>query len=307
MKITTSSVMRKSGTKNVPEDDLFRPSEINNITSTKVEATLFTFRGARIRVIPKDEPWFVAKDIAEVLGYSDTERMTRRLDAEDKGKIKSSDLVGLSTRYGNNDLTVINESGLYAAILGSSKPEAKAFKRWVTSEVLPSIRKHGAYLTEQKIEEILTSPDTIIQLATELKVAQEQRRIAEEAHRHAVVQIGILEPKAQLADNFLTSKGNILVRDYAKHVKQALKLPRFGQDLMFKWLKKRGYMNENRYPSQSAVDREFLYVVEGTHYNPVLDIYERHHTTKITPKGQGHFLNLLRAEAKANGGEIVCD
>ena len=297
-KIQSSSVMRR-GSANDQQMDLFRPAEVNNITSTKVEATLFNFRGDRIRVLADDEPWFVAKDLASALGYRDAHNMCRRIDDEDKGT------RSVSTPGGLQSMAVVNESGLYTAIMGSVRPGAKDFKRWVTSEVLPSIRKHGAYLTESKIEEILTSPDMIIRLATDLKNERERCRIAEEAHKNAVVQIGILEPKAQLADSFLSSKGNILVRDYAKHVKQALKLDHCGEKIMFRWLKSRGYMNDNRYPSQYAVDRGWLHVTEGSHWNPVLEMYERHHVTRITPKGQEYFLRTIKTDVK--DGEINCD
>lgn len=291
--MASSVAVRSSDT-----DDLFSQSSLNNITSTTVEVTLFNFQGKRLRLIAEDEPWFVAGDVASVLGYRDAHNLCRRIDEDDKGT------RSVSTPGGAQSMTVINESGLYAAILCSGAPGAKKFKRWVTAEVLPSIRKHGAYLTESKIEQILTSPDTIIRLATDLKLEQERRRIAEEAHEHAVVQIGILEPKAQLADSFLLSKGNILVRDYAKHVKQALHLKHFGQDLMFKWLRAKRFLNDNRYPSQYAVDRGYLHVTEGSHWNPVLNMYERHHVTRITPKGQEHFFKLLKADNK--DGEIRC-
>jgi anti-repressor protein len=296
-KSVASSVAVRS--KQKYDDDLFVKPGLNNITSTEVEATLFNFRGNKIRLLVGDEPWFVAKDLAEALGYRDAHNLCRRIDDDDK------DTRSVSTPGGPQNMAVVNESGMYAAVLCSSLPGAKDFKRWVTSEVLPSIRKHGAYLTESKIEEILTSPDMIIRLATDLKNEREQRRIAEEAHKHAVIQIGVLEPKAQLADSFLSSKGNILVRDYAKHVKQALNIDHCGEKIMFRWLKARGYMNENRYPSQYAVDKGLLHVSEGAHWNPVLEMYERHHVTRITPKGQEYFLKTIKSDIK--DGEINCD
>ena len=110
-------------------------------------------------VLIGDEPYFVGKDVAEILGYSNTrDALAKRVDEEDKG-VASCDTPG-----GKQDLTVINESGLYSLILSSKLPTAKAFKRWVTSEVLPSIRKHGAYMTHDTVKKILTDPDTIIML-----------------------------------------------------------------------------------------------------------------------------------------------
>ena len=115
-------------------------------------------------------PWFVATDIANYLEYSEAAAMTRTLDDDEKG------LQTVQTPGGEQKVTVINESGLYSAILRSRKPEAREFKRWITAEVLPTIRKHGGYLTEQKIEEALLNPDTLIQLAQNLKNEQEKNR-----------------------------------------------------------------------------------------------------------------------------------
>lgn len=116
----------------------------------------------KVRVINKDnEPWFVGKDIADNLGYQNGSRdIERHVDAEDR----RIDLISSSGQRRN--MTIINESGLYSLILSSKLESAKRFKRWVTSEILPSIRKHEAYMTEEKIEEVLTDPDTIIKLAT---------------------------------------------------------------------------------------------------------------------------------------------
>ena len=112
-------------------------------------------RFGQIRTIIRDgEVWFVAMDVAEILEYSETAAMTRGLDEDETAKIKSADCAGLINQFGNNDLTIINESGMYHAVLVSRKPEAKVFRKWVTSEVLPAIRKTGEYkplTVEQKI------------------------------------------------------------------------------------------------------------------------------------------------------------
>lgn len=122
----------------------------------------------QVRVITKDnEPWFVAKDVADTLGYSETNAMTKRLDEED---FISDKLEGMNMKS-----TLINESGLYSAILGSHLPTAKKFKRWVTGDVLPSIRKHGMYAQD----ELLDNPDLLIAAATKLKEEREARLEAE--------------------------------------------------------------------------------------------------------------------------------
>ncbi|HBF2276018.1 TPA: Bro-N domain-containing protein [Clostridioides difficile] len=143
-----------------------------------------------IRVLEKGgEPWFVGKDVAEMLGYSNSrDALKKHIDEEDKGVAKCD------TLRGRQILTIINESGLYSLILSSKLAEAKKFKRWVTNEVLPTIRRHGAYLTDDKIEEILSNPDTIIKLATELKEKREKIKQLETevVHKEDVI-IGLVE------------------------------------------------------------------------------------------------------------------
>lgn len=128
-----------------------------------------------VRVVVKNgEPWFVGKDVAEVLGYSDPPKaISRHVDEDDKELFR---LDKTSTLNKNNfGAIIINESGLYSLMLRSKLPQAKDFKRWVTSEVLPSIRKHGGYLTREKVEEILADPDSLIKLALQLKQERQAR------------------------------------------------------------------------------------------------------------------------------------
>ena len=129
-----------------------------------------------IRTVTIDgEPWFVGKDIATALGYSNTrDALAKHVDDEDKGVAKCD------TPSGKQNMSIINESGLYALIFGSKLESANRFKHWVTSEVLPSIRKHGAYMTNEVIERTLTDPDYLIQLATALKEERQARKLAEE-------------------------------------------------------------------------------------------------------------------------------
>ena len=150
---------------------------------------LFNFNGQQVRTVTiNDEPYFVGKDVATILGYSNTrDALSHHVDDEDKGVAK------LDTLGGRQNQTIINESGLYSLILGSKLPTAKEFKHWVTSEVLPVIRKHGAYMTPQTIEKALLNPDTIINLATQLKKEQEQRKQLQAENEQ-------MKPKALFAD-----------------------------------------------------------------------------------------------------------
>lgn len=181
---------------------------------------IFNFQGQQVRTVTiNGEPYFVGKDVADVLGYNDTNQAVRKhVDDEDK-LTRQFDGSGQK-----RNMTIINESGLYALILGSKLPQAKDFKRWVTSEVLPTIRKHGAYLTDSKIEEVLLSPDTIINLATQLKnerAEKEQLKIElEEARKQTSYLDLILQTKDQLTTTQIAqdfgmsaSKFNQLLKD----------------------------------------------------------------------------------------------
>ncbi len=160
-------------------------------------------------VVQGEDVWFVAKDVADVLGYRDTHNMVRFLDEDEK------DTHQVSTLGGNQTMKVINESGLYSAILKSKKPQAKAFKKWVTSEVLPSIRKHGAYMTLNTINALLQDPDLIIGLASQLKQEQQARQVAEQKNLMLTQQIAENASKITYLDQILQSQDTVTVSQVA--------------------------------------------------------------------------------------------
>lgn len=166
----------------------------------------FEFDGNDVRTMQiNGEAWFVGKDVASVLGYQRTAKAIQdHVDDEDKDEVPVRDSIGRMQKT-----PIINESGLYSLIISSKLPSAKRFKRWITSEVLPAIRKHGAYMTDQKIEEILLNPDTIIKLATELKTEREGRLIAEQ-------RVNELTPKATYYDLVLKNKSLVTITQIAK-------------------------------------------------------------------------------------------
>lgn len=164
------------------------------------------------------EPWLVGKDVSVALGYANPQRAIRdHVDDEDKG------VTEMVTPGGTQKVPIINESGLYSLVLSSKLPTAKKFKRWVTSEVLPAIRKHGGYMTPEKVEEALLNPDTLIKLATELKAEREARKHAELEATSAKQLIGELKPKADYTDRILSSKGTVpttaIAKDYGMSAK----------------------------------------------------------------------------------------
>ena len=169
------------------------------------EVQVFNFENSEIRTTVIDgTPHFVGKDVAEILGYKRTaDAIASHVDSEDKG-------VGeIETPGGVQKLVVINESGLYSLVLSSKLPSAKKFKRWVTTDVLPDIRKHGAYLSNEKIEEILMDPETIISLAQQVK---------DERAKNALLtqQVSESRPKADYYDKIMQSKSLVTITQIAK-------------------------------------------------------------------------------------------
>lgn len=164
------------------------------------------------------EPWFVGRDVATILGYSNPRDAIRKhVDDEDKGVAKCDTLGG------NQELVIINESGLYSLILSSKLPTAKQFKRWVTNDVLPSIRKHGGYLTQEMRDKIIADPDILIQLATELKEERAKSQALALENSHQKQMIAEFAPKVTYYDIVLQTPDAIpisqIAKDYGKSAK----------------------------------------------------------------------------------------
>lgn len=194
------------------------------------------FGTIRIKTID-GEPWFVAKDVADKLGYAQTSNMMKRIDEEDS---KSSILDGMNMKS-----SLINESGLYSAIIGSKLDSAKRFKHWVTSEVLPSIRKNGGYIANQ---ENLT-PEQIV--ANALIVAQ---NIISQKDK----QIEDMRPKADFFDAVADSKTAIPM----DKVEKILGFKDFGRNNLFAFLREVGMLNKWNVPYQKYVDCGWFRVIE---------------------------------------------
>jgi len=165
---------------------------------------VFNFHNNQVRTVIKNtEPWFVAKDVCEVLGLGDTSKSVSRLDDDEK------DTNSILTPGGNQNMVTVNESGLYSLVLSSRKPEAKVFKKWITSEVLPSIRKHGVYMTQETVEKAVADPDFMIGLLENLRESKKQIAIKDQI-------IGELKPKADYLDRILKSKSLVTITQIAK-------------------------------------------------------------------------------------------
>lgn len=255
----------------------------------------FSFNGNPIRVAGNEtEPFFIAKDIAEVLGYSDTQALTRRLDADEKG------MRDIHTLGGTQQMTVINESGLYNAILGSTRAEAKAFKKWVTSEVLPSIRKHGAYLTNKKVEEVLLSPDTIIRLAQTIKEERAAKEIAQQQLAEATATIEKNAGKVLFADAVAGSGNAVLIKELAAYLSQ--NGYQIGQNKLYEQLRLHGYLcykgSYYNLPTQKAIDLKLFEVKKSVIHKPGGAILTSN-TVMVTGKGLQYFLNVFLRKSKA--------
>ena len=158
-----------------------------------------------------NEPWFVGKDVASVLGYKDTvNALKAHVDEDEKAGWQ------ITTQFGVKETTIINESGLYSLILSSKLPTAKKFKRWVTSEVLPTIRKHGAYMTPETLQEAILNPDMMIQLCQQLKAEQDKNAALKAVNSRLTVDNQIMQPKADYFDELVERNLNTGIRETAK-------------------------------------------------------------------------------------------
>ena len=236
-----------------------------------------------VRIFDKNgEPWFVGRDVCNILGYANASKaIADHVDNEEK--LYNESLSSLGQRGG----WLINESGLYSLILSSKLPNAKRFKHWVTSEILPSIRKHGMYATD----ELINNPDVFIQVLQELK-AERERKAALEAQAEAN------RPKIIFADAVAASHNSILIGDLAKLIKQ--NGVDIGQKRLFEWLRNNGYLMKScasyNLPTQKSMELKLFEIKERTINNPDGSIRTTK-TTKVTGKGQQYFINKLLSTA----------
>lgn len=238
------------------------------------EVQLFNFENHEVRsLLINDEPYFVGKDVADVLGYADTNQAIRKhVDNEDR-LTRRFDGTGQS-----RDMTIINESGLYSLVLSSKLPSAKKFKRWVTSEVLPALRKTGQYQVKE-----LSGSELMARALIEAQnvLAAKDKQIEE------------MKPKVVFADAVATSHTSILVGELAKILKQnGIEM---GQKRLFAWLREKGYLikrqgTDYNMPTQKAMDLGLFEIKEGSYVNGSgVNITTK--TPKVTGKGQQYFIN----------------
>lgn len=237
---------------------------------------VFKFRDNQVRVIEKDgEPWWVLKDVCDVLGLSNARMIADRLDEDDVSQTYTID--SLNRQQQTN---VVNESGLYNVIIRSDKPEAKQFKRWITHEVLPTIRKHGAYMAP-----VFNIPKTLPEaLRYAAEIEEKRAALAAKVEEDA--------PKVLFADSVSTSHTEILVGELAKILKQ--NGYEIGQNRLFEILRNDGYLMKTgsswNMPTQYSMERGLFRVKETTINKPDGSIHISK-TVKVTGRGQLYFVN----------------
>jgi len=237
----------------------------------------FQFETAEVRVIRDEqgEPWFVAKDVAEVLGYAKPRNAIAT-------HCKGASIQGLPSNGGVQEMTIIPERDVYRLIMRSKLPSAERFEDWVVGEVLPSVRKHGGYMTPEKVEEALLNPDTIIRLATDLKAEREQRqRIQAERDR--------LKPKADTMDALMATDTALPIGSVAKALHKDFGI---GRNRLFRFLRNRGLLMANNEPKQEYLNRGYFRVVERRfEVNGEMRVGTQ---TLVYQKGVNYIARLLR-------------
>lgn len=246
----------------------------------------------QIRTIQKNgEPWFVGKDVAEILGYKDTsDALKKHVDKEDKVLLKAGETPTLKSS--NFGMYIINESGLYSLILSSKMPKAKEFKRWVTSEVIPAIRKTGGYIAGS---ENMTDAEI---MAKAVLVAQSTIQQRDQRIKELESDVAAAKPKVLFADAVSASDSTILIGDLAKLIKQ--NGHPIGQKRLFCWMREQGYLIKRQgadynSPTQRAMEMGLFKIKETaiSHSDGHVSVSK---TTKVTGKGQQYFINKFCGE-----------
>lgn len=258
------------------------------------EIQKFDFKGSSLRTLTDEagEPWFVAKDVCDILGMSNPSMAVTALDKDEVAQIDPKDYLGSENRS-NQAVNIVSEPGLYKLIMRSRKPEAKEFQRWVTHEVLPSIRKTGGYIptSESDSDEDIMARAVLVAQKT---IKQKNQQIAEQQTR-----IVELEPKARFADAVAASDGTCLVGELAKMLRQ--NGMDIGQNRLFRLLQADGYLGKSgsnrNVPTQRAMDLGLFRIKETTvtHADGHTTVSR---TPKVTGKGQRYFIDRYWGRAQ---------
>lgn len=241
---------------------------------------LFEYCNNEVRVVFKnEEPWFVAKDVCNILEISNSRDALSRLNSNMK------DVATTDTLGGNQDMSIVSEAGVYKLVFTSRKPEAEKFTDWLAEEVIPSIRKHGMYATD----ELVNNPDLLIQVATQLKKEREEKRLLQIENEEKQAKIEADKPKVEFADTISDIDDGIEIGEYAKSLydKNGINV---GRNRLFQWFRNKGYLMDDNIPYQ-----QFMKYFKVKEY-----IYNKHGVdrfafkTYVNGKGQLYFFNKIK-------------
>ncbi|MEC1600684.1 phage antirepressor [Bacillus halotolerans] len=251
---------------------------------------VFNYQDQQVRTVVKNgQPWFVAKDVCNVLNHSNHKVAVSRIDEDEVSKVYLTDSLGR-----NQKTTVVNEAGLYSLILTSNKPEAKQFKRWITHEVIPTIRKTGGYVANDElfIQTYLPQADenTKLLFKTTLHTMKEQSK-----------QIETMKPKVIFAEAVESSESSVLVGELAKIIQQ--NGVDIGPNKLFQWLRDNGYLIRKKgesfnLPTQRSMDMGLFEIKKRT-VNNIDGSIRTTRTPKVTGKGQIYFVNKFMSSQSA--------
>ena len=258
------------------------------------ELKIFNYKNNEVRTTIQDgEVWWVLKDVCKILGLNDVHKVALRLEKDERNQIPVTDNLGRQ-----QNTTIINEPGLYKVILRSDKPEAKNFMNWITHEVLPSIRKHGAYITSAKMEELMADPDTWVRL---IRTLQQERREKELLKN----QVAKDKPKVIFCDAVSASDSDILVSEMAKILHgNGIDI---GEHRLFERLRNEGFLirrkgTDKNILTQRSMNLGLFKITETaiTHSDGRVTVAK---TSRITGKGQVYFIKYFLAHRKDNDNE----
>ena len=238
-----------------------------NQSKQETQISIFDFETQQVRTVLIDnEIWFVASDVTKILGYQNGRDAINKHCLE--GVAKKYTLL---TKGGNQELTIINESGIYQLVMASKMPNAIKFKEWVTSKVLPSIRKTGSFSVNSKTELSIEEMTLLVIQNMQSKIADQQKQLEEQ------------KPKVEFAEKIVNTGNGVSIGDFAKSIN-------YGQNKLFEWLRKNKYLMSNNIPYQQYIDNGYFKVIEW-----VLESKnEARFKTLITGKGQEYIRRKLK-------------
>lgn len=292
--ITAEEILRLNALSSKADKALEAPNEMEiseDVALMDSLSPLQTFTNSEFgsvrTIVQNDEPWFVGKDVCDCLELANHRTSLALLDDDEKG-VHSVDTLG-----GNQEMIFINEYGLYTLILKSRKKEAKQFKRWITHEVIPSIRKHGAYLTQSKTFELMRSPEGMLTMLDTFKTVYNAKLEAEKKLIEA-------QPKINFANAISETDDVIYIGALAKLLRQ--NGVEIGRNRLFEWLKEHGFLcnkgEAKNMPTQYAMEQGLFRIKESRYFDSA-GLPRLGFTTMVTPKGQSYFINKLACELNA--------